>query len=67
MQEPWSSVKTAAISFFRSIEPWDHTRAEAKTAVSTGRPIFVKGRVATIKDAINKMRRQNKDSGETYP
>jgi len=56
MQEPWSSVKTAAISFFRSIEPLDHTRAEAKTAVSTGgRPVFVKASVATIKDAINKM------------
>ena len=61
-------VKTSAISFFRSIEPWDHIRAEAKTAVSTGGPpIFVKESVATIKDAINAMRRQNKDQGETHP
>jgi hypothetical protein len=61
-------VKTSAISFFRSIESWDHIRAEAKTAVSTGGPpIFVKESVATIKDAINAMRRQNKDQGETHP
>jgi hypothetical protein len=40
-------IKTSAISFFRSIEPWDHIRAEAKTAVSTGGPpIFVKESVA---------------------
>jgi hypothetical protein len=59
-------VKTSAISFFRAIETWDHTRAEAKSAVSAGgRPIFVKESVATIKDAINTMRRQNKVSGET--
>jgi hypothetical protein len=61
-------VKTAGISFFRSIEPWDHIRAEAKTALSTGGPpIFVKESLTTIKDAINNMRRQNKDSGETHP
>jgi hypothetical protein len=56
------SVKASAISFFRAIEPWDHTRAEAKTAVNAGiRPIFVKEEVATIKDAINALRRQNRD------
>jgi hypothetical protein len=61
-------VKTSAISFLRSIEPWDHIRAEAKTAVSTGGPpIFVKESMAAIKDAINTMRRQNKDSGLTLP
>jgi hypothetical protein len=61
-------VKTSAISFFRSIESWDHIRAEAKTALSTGGPpIFVKESVATIKDAVNAMRRQNKDQGETHP
>ena len=61
-------VKTAAISFLRSIEPWDHIRVEAKTALSTGgRPIFVKESVASIKDAIDTMRRQNKDSAETRP
>lgn len=54
-------VKASAVSFFRAIEPWDHTRAEAKTAVSAGtRPIFVKESVATIKDAINAIRRKNK-------
>jgi hypothetical protein len=61
-------VKTSAISFFRSIESWDQIRAEAKTALSTGGPpIFVKESVATIKDAVNAMRRQNKDQGETHP
>jgi len=61
-------VKTAAVSFFRSIEPWDHIRVEAKTALSTGGPpIFVKESIATIKDAINNMRRQNKDIVETHP
>jgi hypothetical protein len=61
-------VKTSAISFFRSIESWDHIRAEAKTAVSIGGPpIFVKESVATIKDSINMMRRQNKEQGETHP
>lgn len=56
------SVKAAAVSFFRAIEPWDHTRAEAKSAVNAGgRPIFVKEEVAKIKDAINAIRRQNSD------
>jgi hypothetical protein len=56
------SVKASAISFLRAIEPWDHTRAEAKSAVNAGiRPIFVKEEVATIKDAINALRRQNRD------
>jgi hypothetical protein len=59
-------VKASAISFLRSIEPWDHIRAEAKTALSTGGPpIFVKETMATIKDAINTMRRHNMDNGET--
>jgi hypothetical protein len=54
-------VKVSAVSFFRAIEPWDHTRAEAKSAVSAGaRPIFVKENVATIKDAIDAIRRQNR-------
>jgi hypothetical protein len=55
-------VKASAISFLRAIQPWDHTRAEAKSAVSAGgRPIFVKEEMATIKDAINAIRRQNRD------
>ena len=58
------SVKASAVLFFRAIQPWDHTRAEAKSAVNAGgRPIFVKEEVATIKDAINAIRRQNR--GET--
>lgn len=55
------SVKVSAISFFRAIEPWDHTRAEAKSAVSAGgRPIFVRENVSAIKDAINAIRRKNR-------
>jgi hypothetical protein len=45
----------------RAIEPWDHTRAEAKSAVSAGaRPIFVKENVPAIRDAINAIRRKNR-------
>lgn len=59
-------VKASAVSFFRAIEPWDHTRAEAHTALNAGaRPIFVKESVATIKDAINAIRRRNRDRLET--
>jgi len=54
-------VKASAVSFFRAVEPWDHTRSEAKSAVNAGgRPIFVKQDVTAIKDAINALRRQNK-------
>jgi hypothetical protein len=54
-------VKVSAVSFLRAIEPWDHTRSEAKTAVNVGaRPVFVKESVATIRDAINAVRRQNR-------
>ena len=54
-------VKASSISFFRAIEPWDHIRAEAKSAVNSGgRTIFVKESVTTIKDAINAIRRQNR-------
>jgi hypothetical protein len=54
-------VKASSVSFFRAIEPWDHIRAEAKSAVNAaGRPIFVKENVTTIKDAINAIRRQNR-------
>ena len=54
-------VKASSVSFFRAIEPWDHTRAEAKSAVNVGgRPIFVKEGVTAIKDAINAVRRQNR-------
>ncbi len=54
-------VKASSISFFRAIEPWDHIRAEAKSAVNAGgRPIFVKESVTTIKEAINAIRRQNR-------
>ena len=54
-------VKASSISFFRAIEPWDHIRAEAKSAVNAGgRAIFVKENVTTIKDAINAIRRQNR-------
>ena len=46
-------VKASTISFFRAIQPWDHTRAEAQSAVNAaGRPIYVKEKVATIKDSI---------------
>jgi hypothetical protein len=52
-------VKASAVSFLRAIEPWDHIRAEAKSAVNAGgRPIFVKESVTAIKDAINAVRRQ---------
>ena len=54
-------VKVSAVSFLRAIESWDHTRSEAKTAVNVGaRPVFVKESVATIRDAINAVRRQNR-------
>src|SRR6266404_3355306 len=54
-------VKASSVSFFRAIEPWDHIRAEAKSAVNAGgRAIFVKESVTTIKDAINAIRRQNR-------
>jgi hypothetical protein len=54
-------VKISAVSFLRAIEPWDHTRPEAKSAVSAGgRPVFLKESVATIRDAINAARRQNR-------
>jgi len=54
-------VKASSVSFFRAIEPWDHIRAEAKSAVNAGgRAIFVKESVTTIKDAINATRRQNR-------
>jgi len=54
-------VKVSAVSFLRATEPWDHTRPEAKSAVSTGgRPVFVKENVTTIRDAINATRRQNR-------
>ena len=54
-------VKASSISFFRAIEPWDHIRAEAKSAVNSGgRTIFVKESATTIKDAINAIRRQNR-------
>ena len=54
-------VKASSVSFFRAIEPWDHIRAEAKSAVNAGgRAIFVKESVTTIKDAINAVRRQNR-------
>jgi len=47
-------MKASAISFLRATEVWDHTRSEAKSAVSIhGRPIFVKETVSTIRDAIN--------------
>jgi hypothetical protein len=55
-------MKAAAVSFLRATQTWDHTRSEAKSAVSvTGRPIFVKESVSTIRDAINALRRQNRD------
>jgi hypothetical protein len=54
-------VKASAISFLRATEVWDHTRSEAKSAVSIhGRPIFVKETVSTIRDAINALRRKNR-------
>jgi hypothetical protein len=59
-------VKASAVSFFRAIQPWDHTRTEAQTALNAGaRPIFVKETVATIKDAINTIRHRNRDRLET--
>jgi hypothetical protein len=54
-------LKASAVSFIRAIEPWDHTRAEAKSAVSAGaRPIFVKENVTAIEDAIDAVRRRNR-------
>ena len=54
-------IRASAVSFVRAVEPWDHTRSEAKSAVNAGgRPIFVKEDVVSIKDAINALRRQNK-------
>jgi hypothetical protein len=54
-------LKASTVSFIRAIEPWDHTRAEAKTAVNAGgRPIFVKESMTTIEDVINATRRRNR-------
>ena len=54
-------LKASTVSFIRAIEPWDHTRAEAKSAVNAGgRPIFVKESMTTIEDAINATRRRNR-------
>ena len=54
-------MKASAISFLRATEVWDHTRSEAKSAVSIhGHPIFVKETISTIRDAINTLRRQNR-------
>jgi len=54
-------LKASAISFIRAIEPWDHTRAKAKSAVSAGaRPIFVKENMTAIEDAIDAVRRRNR-------
>jgi len=54
-------LKASVVSFIRAVEPWDHTRAEAKSAVSAGaRPIFVKENIAAIEDAINTVRRRNR-------
>jgi hypothetical protein len=55
-------VKAFAVSFFRATEPWDHTPAEARSSVNAGpRPIFVRETVSVIKDAINTVRRQNRE------
>jgi len=55
-------LKASAVSFVRATEPWDHTRVEAKSAINAGgagaKPIFVKESVATIKEAVNAVRRQ---------
>ncbi len=54
-------IKASAISFFRAVEPWDHIRADAQSAISVGsRPIFVKENPATIRDAVNAVRRRNR-------
>ena len=54
-------LKASAVSLIRAIEPWDHTRAEAKSAVSAGaRPIFVKENMTAIEDAIGADRRRNR-------
>jgi hypothetical protein len=53
--------KASSVSFFRALEPRDHIRVEAKSAVNAGgRAIFVKESVTTIRDAINAIRRQNR-------
>src|SRR3954447_6392467 len=61
-------VKASTVSFIRAVQPWDHTRTEARTAVNAGgRPIFVKESMETIQDAINSMRRRNREGGEVRP
>src|SRR4051794_12698562 len=53
-------VKASTVSFIRTVQPWDHTRSEARTAVNAGgRPIFVKETIQTIREAINAIRRKN--------
>jgi hypothetical protein len=50
-------IKASSVSFFRSVEPWDHTTAEARSVVNAGpRPYFVKETVATIRGEIEKVR-----------
>ena len=54
-------LKASTVSFIRAVEPWDHTRAEAKSAVNAGgRPIFVKENMTTIEDAITAARRRTR-------
>ncbi|MEP6839558.1 MAG: hypothetical protein ABJA75_15995 [Bradyrhizobium sp.] len=54
-------IKISAIAFFRAVEPWDHTRPDAKTVIYAGnRPIFVKESPPTIRDAVNAIRRRNR-------
>jgi hypothetical protein len=54
-------LKISSISFFRAVEPWDHTRSDAKSAIAAGsRPIFVKESPVTIRDAVNMIRRRNR-------
>lgn len=54
-------LKISSISFLRAVEPWDHIRSDAKSAVVAGsRPIFVKESPATIRDAVNMIRRRNR-------
>ena len=54
-------IKVTAIAFLRAVEPWDHARPDVKTVISTGnRPIFVKESPATVRDAVNAVRRRNR-------
>ena len=58
----WVEGRLWWFRFFVRRSRGDHTPAEARSSVNAGpRPIFVRETVSAIKDAINAVRRQNRE------